>query len=246
MGMNWFKSLLLVVIGVFAISYSSALAEDKTPSKAERVAVDAPGEIPSASSQPLPGQSTPIPQTDPNLADGHGSAKTHATVSSGVPYDYKIGAGDVLDISVWREPEASIHAVIVRPDGKISLPLLKDVQVAGLTPTDVENMITERLVKWIQEPDVTVIVSGTQSQRIYAIGAVKREGPIPFTYQMSVMQAISEAGGLSVWAKRKKIYVLRNENGKQVKLPFDYDGMFKGEHTELNIQLLPGDTLVVP
>jgi len=167
-------------------------------------------------------------------------------VSSVVPYDYKIGAGDVLDVSVWREPEASIRGAVVRPDGKISLPLLKDVQVAGLTPTDVEKFVTERLVKVIQEPDVTVIVTGTNSQRIYAVGAVKKEGPIPFTYQMSVMQAISEAGGLTEYAKRSKIYILRNENGTQRKLPFDYDGLLKGEHIELNIPLLPGDTLVVP
>ena len=163
-----------------------------------------------------------------------------------MPYDYKIGAGDVLQISVWREPEASISGVVVRPDGKISVPLLKEIEVAGLTPADVEKMLTERLIKVIQEPDVTVIVAGIHSQKIYAVGAVNKVGPIPYTYQMSVMQAISEAGGLTEYAKRSKIYVLRNENGTQRKLPFDYDGLLKGEHLELNILLLPGDTLVVP
>ena len=155
------------------------------------------------------------------------------------------GAGDVLQISVWKEPEAS-SSVIVRPDGKISMALLKEVQVAGLTPTQVEKLITAGLSKTIADPDVTVIVSGINSKKIYAIGGVKKEGPIAYTYRMSVMQAISEAGGLTDYAKRKKIYVLRNENGTQRKLSFDYDAALKGERMELNIPLLPGDTLVVP
>ena len=280
MGINWFRSLLLLLIGVSAIHTSLALAEGKTPPKdlvkyvrdakkaglmdvqAQQKAIlagwsaaavtDAIAEVygrPAADvpkSVELPSIMTAPAQSGPNPANEGWNGKTHPTVSSGVSYDYKIGAGDVLDVSVWREPEASIRGVVVRPDGKISLPLLKDVQVAGLTPTDVEKFVTERLIKVIQEPDVTVIVTGTHSQRIYAVGAVKKEGPIPFTYQMSVMQAISEAGGLTEYAKRNKIYILRNENGTQRKLPFDYDGLLKGEHVELNIPLLPGDTLVVP
>jgi len=286
MGINWFRSLLLFLIGVSAIHTNLAFAEEETAPKdlvkyvrdakkagrvdrqAQQKAIsagwpaaavtDAIAEVYGTSTQlaadsrksiaiqPTDGQATTSAQDGPAPADGERSAKTHPTVSSGVPYDYKIGAGDVLDVSVWREPEASIRSAVVRPDGKISLPLLKDVQVAGLTPTDVEKFVTERLVKVIQEPDVTVIVTGTNSQRIYAVGAVKKEGPIPFTYQMSVMQAISEAGGITEYAKRSKIYILRNENGTQRKLPFDYDGLLKGEHIELNIPLLPGDTLVIP
>jgi len=281
MGINWFRSLLLFLIGVSAIHTTLALAEGKTPPKdlvkyvrdakkaglmdvqAQQKAIlagwpsaavtDAIAEVYGTATQPAAFGSKPSAthattsaQIESNPPDAEQNAKTHPTASSGVPYDYKIGAGDVLDLSVWREPEASMRGVVVRPDGKISLPLLKDVQVAGLTPNDVEKLVTERLVKVIQEPDVTVIVTGTHSQRIYAVGAVKKEGPIPFTYQMSVMQAISEAGGLTEYAKRSKIYILRNENGTQRKLPFDYDGLLKGEHIELNIPLLPGDTLVVP
>ena len=162
------------------------------------------------------------------------------------PYEYRIGAGDVLQVSVWKEPEASAANVVVRPDGMISTPLIKEIQVAGLTPKQAETIITEKLVKVIQEPDVTVVVTGMASKKIYAIGAVKKEGPIAYTYSMTVMQAIAEAGGLTDYAKRNKIYVLRNDNGKESRFAFMYDEILRGKHMELNILLLPGDTLVVP
>ncbi|HZS70291.1 MAG TPA: polysaccharide biosynthesis/export family protein [Candidatus Acidoferrum sp.] len=164
----------------------------------------------------------------------------------GVPDDYQIGAGDTLQISVWKEPEASVANAVVRPDGKIGMPLLKEVEVVGLTPREAEKIITSRLSKYIPAADVTVVVSGINSKKIYIVGAVKKEGPIPYTYRMTVLQALSEAGGLNDYAKRKKIYVLRTENGKEYKLPFDYDAVLKGERMELNIPLLPNDTVVVP
>jgi polysaccharide export outer membrane protein len=163
-----------------------------------------------------------------------------------MPYEYRIGAGDVLQVSVWKEPEASALNVVVRPDGMISTPLIKEIQVAGLTPKQAEILITERLVKVIQEPDVTVVVTGMGSKKIYAIGAVKKEGPIAYTYSMTIMQAIAEAGGLTDYAKRNKIYVLRNDNGKETRFPFLYDDILKGKHMEQNIVMLPFDTLVVP
>jgi polysaccharide export outer membrane protein len=164
----------------------------------------------------------------------------------GVPGDYQIGAGDVVQISVWKEPEASVPQAVVRPDGRISLPLLKEIQVVGLTPVEVEKIVTAQLSKFYNTPDVTVVVTGINSKKIYVIGGVKREGPIPYTYRMSVMQAISEAGGLTDYAKRKRIYVLRSQNGKDFRLPFDYDSVLKGQRMELNVAMLPGDTLVVP
>jgi polysaccharide export outer membrane protein len=160
--------------------------------------------------------------------------------------DYRIGPGDVLQVSVWKEADASIPSVVVRPDGKIGLPLLKDVEVVGLTPHEAETMITRRLEKFIPEADVAVVVKDINSKKVYIVGAVKKEGPIRYAYSMTVMQAISEAGGLSDYAKRKKIYVLRSENGKDYRLPFDYDAVLRGERMELNIPLLPGDTLIVP
>lgn len=169
------------------------------------------------------------------------SSKTH-----GVPDDYRIGAGDVLQISVWKEPDASVPVAVVRPDGKIGLPLLKEVEVVGLTPAEAEKLITSRIVKYIPAADVTVVVKDINSKKIYIVGAVKKEGPIPYNYRMTVMQALSEAGGLSDYAKRKKIYVLRTQNGKDYRLPFDYEAVLKGERMELNIPLLPNDTLVIP
>jgi polysaccharide export outer membrane protein len=164
----------------------------------------------------------------------------------GVPDDYVIGSGDVLQISVWKEPDASVPRVVVRPDGKIAMPLLKDVEVTGLTPRQVEKIITDRLSKLINGADVTVVVTTINSKKVYVVGAAKKEGPLPYTYQMSVIQAISEAGGLNDYAKRKKIYILRTENGKDYRLPFNYDEVVRGEKMDQNIQLLPGDTLVIP
>jgi polysaccharide export outer membrane protein len=180
----------------------------------------------------------PIPEEQP-------PAMQAAAAQPG-PDEYRIGAGDVLQISVWKEPEASVGSTVVRPDGKIGMPLLKEVEVVGMTPREAEKAITEKLSKLIPAADVTVVVAGINSKKIYMVGAVKKEGPIPYTYRMTVMQALSEGGGLNDYAKRKKIYILRTHNGKDYKLPFDYEAVLKGERMELNIPLLPGDTVVVP
>jgi polysaccharide biosynthesis/export protein len=160
--------------------------------------------------------------------------------------DYQIGAGDVLHISVSQEPEDSVESAVVRPDGKISMPLLNDVSVLGLTVVQAELLITTELSKFLTAPNVTVIVQAINSKKIYILGGVKKEGPIPYTYRMTVLQALTEAGGLTDWAKRKKIYVLHDENGRQFTFPFDYDAVLKGQHMESNIYLTPGDTVVVP
>ena len=169
-------------------------------------------------------------------------------VSRGVPDDYQIGAGDVLDVNVWKEPDASVKGAMVRTDGKISMPLLKEVDVIGLTPIQLEKHITDQLLSGglINTPDVTIIVTGTGSKKIYVQGKVKKEGPIPFNYRMTVMQALSEAGGLTDYAKKNKIYILRTEDGKTFKLPFDYAAVLKGQHLELNILLQASDMIVVP
>jgi len=187
--------------------------------------------------------------TAPTTATSPAAAKAAAIagVDRTMRDEYRIGEGDVLQISVWGEPAASVPTGVVRPDGMISLPLIKDIHVSGLTPAEAEKAITEMLSKLIQGADVTVIVSQIHSKKIFVVGGgVKKEGPIAFSYRMTVMQALSEAGGLSDYAKRKKIYVLRNENGRQYKLPFDYDAVLNGERMELNVPLQAGDTLVVP
>ncbi|HWC00662.1 MAG TPA: polysaccharide biosynthesis/export family protein [Bryobacteraceae bacterium] len=181
-------------------------------------------------------------------ADAAKASPTVEGASPGVdlPDGYHIGAGDVLQIMVWREPDASVPSAIVRPDGKIAMPLLKEVSVVGLSPREAQDLITERLSKFIHGADVTVVVTAINSTKAYIVGAVKREGPISLQYRMTVLQALSEAGGLTDYAKRKKIYVLRTENGKPYRLPFNYDAVLKGERMEENVQVMPDDTIVVP
>ena len=196
-------------------------------------------------SAPSPATTRPAVATSP-AEEPAGGARS-STVNRGVPNEYQIGGGDVISINVWGEPSASVPQVMVRPDGKISMPLVKEVFVAGLTPTELEKVITEQLSEKIKAPDVTVVVNQINSKKVFLLGSgVKKEGPISFSYGMTVMQALSEAGGLSDYAKRKKIYVLRKESGRQFKLPFDYDAVLRGERMELNIPLIAGDIVVVP
>lgn len=163
-----------------------------------------------------------------------------------LPEGYKIGAGDVLQILVWKEPDASVPDTVVRTDGKISVPLVGDVDVAGLTPAQVKESLIAKLSHYINNPVVTVEAKQINSRKIYVLGTVKKEGPVPLLRPMTVLQALVEAGGLAEWANKKKIYVLRTVNGKQTKLPFDYGAVIKGKHLEQNIALLPDDTIIVP
>jgi polysaccharide export outer membrane protein len=155
-----------------------------------------------------------------------------------------IGADDTLHISVWKEPDLSA-TLPVRPDGKISLPLLNDVPAAGLTPMQLAASITEKLKKYIADPRVTVVVTAMNSRRIFVTGEVVHSGAIPLLPNMTVLQALSSAG-FTQFANVKGIYLLRTENGRQVKLPFNYKEVVKGNHPEQNIMLKPGDTVVVP
>jgi polysaccharide export outer membrane protein len=159
--------------------------------------------------------------------------------------DYVIGPQDVLDISVWKEPEVS-RVVPVRPDGKISLPLLNDVQAAGLTPAALAAQITESLKKYVTSPQVTVIVTTINSQRVYISGEVTRPGAFPMLPGMTVMQALTSAGGFTPFAKMKSIYVLRDEGGKKVRYPFNYKQVVHGKSADQDIELKAGDTIVVP
>jgi len=145
---------------------------------------------------------------------------------------------------VWKE--ADLTATLpVRPDGKISLPLLNDVQAAGLTPQQLGVSLTEKLKKYIADPRVTVVVTSINSKRIYLVGEVLHTGAMPMLPNMTILQALSSAG-LSQFANTKRIYVLRTENGKQQKMPVDYRKLVKGEQIGQNYVLQPGDTIVVP
>ncbi|MGB2899126.1 MAG: polysaccharide biosynthesis/export family protein [Candidatus Acidiferrum sp.] len=159
--------------------------------------------------------------------------------------NYSIGPEDVLTIDVWKEPEIS-RTVPVRRDGKISLPLLNDVQAAGLTPTQLSSEIVAKLRATVVNPHVTVIVAQMSSQRIYILGQVTRGGAYPLVPDMTAVQALSIAGGFTPFAKLKKIYVMRTENGENKIFPINYKEVVGGRNSQQNIRLKPGDTIVVP
>jgi len=159
--------------------------------------------------------------------------------------NYSIGPEDVLTIDVWKEPEIS-RTVPVRRDGKISLPMLNDVQAAGLTPTQLGSEIVAKLRATVINPHVTVIVAQMSSQRIYILGQVTRGGAYPLVPDMTAVQALSIAGGFTPFAKLKKIYVMRAENGENKVFPINYKEVVSGRNAQQNIRLKPGDTIVVP
>jgi polysaccharide export outer membrane protein len=177
------------------------------------------------------------------------AAKNQTTPKGAVPATtdptYIIGPQDVLDINVWQETELT-RSVPVRPDGRISLPLLNDVQAAGLTPTQLADQLTTKFKKFVANPQVTVIVTQINSQRVYVLGEASRPGAYPLLPGMTVLQALSSAGGFTIFANLKKIYVLRKEAGKQQKFPFNYKEVIAGKNPDQNIELKAGDQIVVP
>src|SRR6266446_1375694 len=168
-----------------------------------------------------------------------------ASHESPLDADYRIGPQDLLRIDVWKELEIS-RTVPVRPDGRISLPLLNDVQAAGLTPMQLAAVVAEGFKKYITSPQVTVSVTEINSRRVYVTEEVTRAGAFPMLPNMTALQARSSSGGFTQFARVKIIYVLRLEEGKQVKHPFNYKDVVSGKRPEQNIQLQPGDVIVVP
>jgi polysaccharide export outer membrane protein len=181
--------------------------------------------------------------SDANAATPDKAAAPAAQAAPGVPSDYVIGADDTLHITVWKEPDMSA-TLPVRPDGKISLPLLNDVQAAGMTPMQLGVSITEKLKKYIADPRVTVVVTGMNSQRIYVLGEVTHTGAMPLLPHMTMLQALSSAG-FTQFANVKAIYLLRTKDGQETKIRFNYKDAIKGGDQQ-NIVLKPGDTIVVP
>jgi polysaccharide export outer membrane protein len=171
------------------------------------------------------------------------ASEAHSTAPA-VPSDYVIGADDTLHITVWKEPDMSV-TLPVRPDGKISMPLLDDVQAAGMTPMQLAASIKDKLKKYIADPRVTVVVTAMNSQRIYVLGEVTHTGAMPLLPHMTVLQALSSAG-FTQFANLKAIYLLRMQDGQQTKTRFNYKDAIKGRGDQQNIVLKPGDTIVVP
>lgn len=159
---------------------------------------------------------------------------------------FVIGDNDLLSVNVWNEPDFK-QSVPVRSDGKISLPLIGDVQAAGRTPLQLQKDITTRLQTYITKPDVTVIVLQINSQKFNILGRVVKPGSYSLSATTTVLDAIAEAGGFQDFAKQKGIYILRtNSSGEQTRIAFNYRDVIKGKHPEQNVKLEPHDTIVVP
>jgi polysaccharide biosynthesis/export protein len=159
---------------------------------------------------------------------------------------FQIGNDDLLSINVWKEPDVS-RSIPVRPDGKISLPLVGEIQAAGRTPLQLEQEISSKLKGYIAEPEVTVMVQQINSEKFNILGQVAKPGSYSLTRGTTVLDAIATAGGFRDFAKKKGIYILRQANrGNEVRLAFNYAEVIKGKHLEQNIKLESRDTIIVP
>jgi polysaccharide export outer membrane protein len=168
-----------------------------------------------------------------------------ATLSPTPPPDYVIGPADVLSIVFWRDKEMSAD-VIVRPDGRISLPVIGEIRAAGLTPEQLRSRITEAAGKYLEEPDATVGVKEIRSRNVFITGNVAKPAAYPLNGEMTVLQLIAVAGGLQEYADSKNIVIIQTEGGRQQYRKFNYKDVIRQKHAAQNIVLKPGDTVVVP
>jgi polysaccharide biosynthesis/export protein len=220
------RSLLLQVVLLLVLG-TGAEAQEQTPSTAGQA---------TAAQDPVA----------PPAAPGGADTAPVTGLASGAPLqDYHIGPGDSLSVLFWREKEMSAD-VVVRPDGRVTLPVLNEVEVVGLTTEDMRDKITTLARKYMTDPRVSIVVRQIRSRYVFITGKIGRPGPYPLYGPMTVLQLISMAAGLQDYADKGKIVVVRHENGNQVRLPFNYKQVVKGKGLEQNITLQPGDTVVVP
>lgn len=181
-------------------------------------------------------------QTAAPVAEPSAAAKPDAATAA----DYVIGNDDVLAINVWKEPDLT-RSIPVRSDGRISLPLVGELEAAGKTPAQLQQEITTRLKTYIAQPSVTVMVAEIKSQRFNVLGRVAKPGAYPLSAANTVLDGIAAAGGFQDFAKQRSVYILRTgPDGKQTRLSFNYKDVIKGKHPEENVTLQPRDTIVVP
>jgi polysaccharide export outer membrane protein len=163
-----------------------------------------------------------------------------------VQNDYRIGAGDILEVTTWKEPDLSREEVLVRTDGKISFPLLNDVQAAGLTPMEMKSGMEQRLEEFVEGPFVTITIKNPGSKRFYVLGEVMNTGEYPLIKNLTVLQAFALAGGFTEWASKKEILLLRKEGGKDKIYRVNYKDITKGKDFSQNLELKADDTIIVP
>jgi polysaccharide export outer membrane protein len=173
-------------------------------------------------------------------------APDRRTQGAAVPDDYVIGVEDLLGIVFWREQDKALTTdVVVRPDGKISVPMLNDIAAAGLTPEQLAGSVQEAASKYIRDAAATVIVREIRSRKVYVIGEVSRPGTVQLGGGMNVIQAIAEAGGFLEHANKSDVVIVRNEKGRETRLRFNYKDVVNGKKPEQNVRLAPGDTILV-
>lgn len=168
-----------------------------------------------------------------------------ADAAAKLPPGYTIGAGDVLNIVFWREPEMS-GEVVVRPDGKITVPLIKELTAGGLTPAQLEAELAGMAKRYIQEPNATVVVKEIRSRQIFITGMVARPGAYALNGPMTILQFIAQAGGLLEYADAEGVRIVRNAEGSSATLNVNFKEISKGKNLAQNVELKPGDTVVVP
>lgn len=190
-----------------------------------------------AAQQVPPAPQQAAPQTTP--------MQTPEAVNAVLDPSYVIGPDDVLSVLFWRDKDTTTD-VVVRPDGKITLPLLNDIVAAGLTPDQLRVSIQKAAEQYFQDPNVSVVVKAVNSRRVYVTGSVNKPGPYLLTSKTTVLQMLAQAGGLGDFAKKDKIAVMRTVNGQTQLFKFNYKDVIAGKRLEQNIELRPGDTIVVP
>lgn len=222
------KRTLIMGIAVWTLWGTASFAQQPAPSTAGR--------------QPTP---TPAPPTATATAAAPRAATPVVPAGVVTPPDYVIGPDDVLNIVFWREQDLSSE-VAVRPDGKISLPLLNEIQASGLTPEQLRGNLTQAANRYVEDPAVTVVVKAINSRKVFITGLVGKPGPYPLSSPTTVLQLIAMAGGVQEYAKADRIVVMRTENGRTVSHKFNYKQVSEGKNLQQNIELKPGDTIIVP
>jgi polysaccharide export outer membrane protein len=210
---------MFAFVSAAIVTVPTTLAAQPAPSEPQKIAVPTAGQ-PAAAGTPLGGPVAPLP-------------------------DYIIGPSDVLTVLFWRDKDMTAD-VVVRPDGNITLPLLNDVRAAGLTPDQLRARIVTEANRYLEDPSPTVVVKEINSRKVFITGQVEKPGPYPLSASMTVIQLIALAGGLKEFADGKNILVMRTDNGTQTAHSFDYQQLLKRKNLQQNIELKPGDTVVVP
>lgn len=229
-----------IVAGIMAIAMAATLAAQETKPEARQTKEQPAPAQPKAETPDAPAQTT----TEKPAEQQRTPAAAQGTTANDP--DYVIGIEDVLTINVWHEPEMS-RSLTVRPDGKISLPLVGEFEASGLTPKALQDALSKKLMTLIKNPDVTVIVQDIRSQKFNVLGEVVRPGMYALSKPMTVLDAIAIAGGFRDFAKPKKMYILRRaKDGSSSRIPVNYNDIIKGSSADKNIELESRDTLVVP